>query len=1058
MSDAVMSVAIDGRQAQAGASQVSKGLEDIKVKAGQADSSINKIDGSFNRLKQTAFNLKGVMGALAGVISVSAFANLIKNSVEAADRLNDLSKRTGIAIEQISAFNYVAKLSGTSIESFTTGIRSMQQNMAQAASGAKEAQESFRKLGVNFQELRNLSPDQQFTILADKIDSLESPAERTAAAMAVFGRAGQELIPVMEGGAESIREMLAEAGKMGAVFSEEEALKIEGFNDKIDSLKMGIEGLGRDAFIFMYDSFFKIGAVLAKAWNNFEGFWNGIVKATWAAIYKIRDAISALGKDLGNFFSNPFKFSGFTNLKAEMQKSIGDAFKDAFANEFNSAGDFNEAIDKVLDEKLKPKSKRRKNVILGGAPSETIKEVQDTTKDSLKKVQEEIEKQNEETRREFMRPFETAFENIQNKFTDFFEKAFSGGINSFKDLASGIKQIFIRLAAELATLNLFKGLGLSASGLAGMVGMSGGMSGGGIGNMLSGGGFNFTSIPGLSSAPSFLLDNFGVSLGTGMGITNAIGGAGLGGFAGSIISGLVGGNKTGGSIGGSIGGALGSLIPIPGGSIIGSIAGSLLGSVFGNKKPSSKLQGGYIDLAGGSVYGAYGLSGKKFSQENQDAAFGVLQQSQAIAGLISKATGQALTEKLRVEFGGRDGYSFQLGGGELKTVGNDAAKAIEEITKQMLSLTDAAKRFNLEGKSAEQIMETLNFRAVYDDLVKEAKAFAYSYDLEQSKNKISLLEEEARAYEQAKNKWQSYADSLSKSINSLLLDKNLTNLSPAARLLEARNQFLNVSGKAASGDEGAIAQLESSGRSLLEASKEYYASSEQYFADFELVKSTLAQAGSYAQSQVNIQSALLSSAQSQLAETQKQTAAIEKMIADLQTKVKAGPWDKVPDSALLRSTDKADILNGYNPINLLPERLVRQLKTLAGFNFNTDSGSFADFAKSNPSAGSLFNSLVAQLGGKTQAFAAGGYASPGFAMVGEQGPELVRFGSGARVYNTGDTSRILSAANDNKNVENILQRILIVMAKSGDASIGTLEAIEKRLSALEATKRRENAA
>jgi len=42
-------------------------------------------------------------------------------------------------------------------------------------------------------------------------------------------------------------------------------------------------------------------------------------------------------------------------------------------------------------------------------------------------------------------------------------------------------------------------------------------------------------------------------------------------------------------------------------------------------------------------------------------------------------------------------------------------------------------------------------------------------------------------------------------------------------------------------------------------------------------------------------------------------------------------------------------------------------------------------------------------------FAAGGMASPGLALVGERGPELVNFDRSARVYNNADTEKILSA-------------------------------------------------
>lgn len=50
----------------------------------------------------------------------------------------------------------------------------------------------------------------------------------------------------------------------------------------------------------------------------------------------------------------------------------------------------------------------------------------------------------------------------------------------------------------------------------------------------------------------------------------------------------------------------------------------------------------------------------------------------------------------------------------------------------------------------------------------------------------------------------------------------------------------------------------------------------------------------------------------------------------------------------------------------------------------------------------------------TARYAKGGYASPGMALVGEQGPELVNFASPGQVYTAGQTQNILSAGSDNQ--------------------------------------------
>jgi len=53
------------------------------------------------------------------------------------------------------------------------------------------------------------------------------------------------------------------------------------------------------------------------------------------------------------------------------------------------------------------------------------------------------------------RPFENAARGIQTALTDTFESIFNGSIDSASDAADAIKRVFIRMAAEMATLQIF---------------------------------------------------------------------------------------------------------------------------------------------------------------------------------------------------------------------------------------------------------------------------------------------------------------------------------------------------------------------------------------------------------------------------------------------------------------------------------------------------------------------------------------------------------------------------------------------------------------------------
>lgn len=243
----------------------------------------------------------------------------------------------------------------------------------------------------------------------------------------------------------------------------------------------------------------------------------------------------------------------------------------------------------------------------------------------------QILKKNEEM---MMEPFKNALQGIQSAFADMFEKIFSGGVDSFKDLAAAIKKVFFRLAAEIATLLVFRpvlGGVLGSVGLGGLAQQLGattvengqvrtlgfgdilggaGKFGGFLNNVSAGGLFNTVGSPAIPQLDALT----GLDVGTPAipGSEGLLGGT-LGGYLsggamgfgiGSLIGSLSPFGKVGpgGSIGGTLGGLAGvPLIPFLGplAPLGGSILGGLFGSLFGPKPSVGPVVGGFSEFDNG---------------------------------------------------------------------------------------------------------------------------------------------------------------------------------------------------------------------------------------------------------------------------------------------------------------------------------------------------------------------------------------------------------------------------------------------------------------------------
>jgi hypothetical protein len=68
--------------------------------------------------------------------------------------------------------------------------------MVEASSGGAAQVETMDKLGLSYDQLKGRTPTEQMQLLAKSIMALPTPAQRTAAAMDIFGRSGSTLIPL----------------------------------------------------------------------------------------------------------------------------------------------------------------------------------------------------------------------------------------------------------------------------------------------------------------------------------------------------------------------------------------------------------------------------------------------------------------------------------------------------------------------------------------------------------------------------------------------------------------------------------------------------------------------------------------------------------------------------------------------------------------------------------------------------------------------------------------------------------------------------------------------
>jgi hypothetical protein len=203
-------------------------------------------------LKRASASLKrfqarvGAVGkslAMAGAIGAVAFGAAVAHFVKVGDELDKMSKRTGMSAEALSRLGFAAERSGADLATVEKGLRTLQRSILDAERGSKEIVDTFDDLGISFQDLEGLSPEEQFKAVGLAIARIEDPSKRAALSLKLLGRSGTQLLPMFAEGADGIAALEAEADRLGRTLTGEQAASAAALADAWTDVKSAVGGV-----------------------------------------------------------------------------------------------------------------------------------------------------------------------------------------------------------------------------------------------------------------------------------------------------------------------------------------------------------------------------------------------------------------------------------------------------------------------------------------------------------------------------------------------------------------------------------------------------------------------------------------------------------------------------------------------------------------------------------------------------------------------------------------------------------------------------------------------
>lgn len=202
--------------------------------------------------------LRRNFSSLTPYVATFVSAAAIKSAINAGDALNDLNIKTGVAVETLSKLKVVAEQNDSSLEGLAVSFKFLMDNQAEAVQGSKKAIQSFEQIGITVGQLKKLSTEELFLLLAERVGELGEESARTKVLTDTLGKSGYNLGVMMAQGSAGIKKAMDEAERFGLVLSKEDAMKMDEFNDKWTIFVNECQRWTQSGFVASFDTFMKI--------------------------------------------------------------------------------------------------------------------------------------------------------------------------------------------------------------------------------------------------------------------------------------------------------------------------------------------------------------------------------------------------------------------------------------------------------------------------------------------------------------------------------------------------------------------------------------------------------------------------------------------------------------------------------------------------------------------------------------------------------------------------------------------------------------------------------
>lgn len=263
------------------------GIHSIGTAVSAIGSKLKSFGSSLSAFGRGVMSYGSKMMAFAGM-GMAGVAYVTKRFIDLGDAMNKMSARTGATVEWLSAMAFATERSGATIEMLEHAIRKLNKAIAEAQNGNRTPYEAFRRLRIdpNSMQFRNMDAGAQFELVARRLNEVQSQAEKTRLAMALFEEGGVMLLPMLG----DIDKLKQKAMELGIIMSKDQADASAALLDSWTNLKYQLNAI-----------LMSLGEAIAPALKQVATWLSKMVKPIQSFVSRNRELFILMAKGLALF-------------------------------------------------------------------------------------------------------------------------------------------------------------------------------------------------------------------------------------------------------------------------------------------------------------------------------------------------------------------------------------------------------------------------------------------------------------------------------------------------------------------------------------------------------------------------------------------------------------------------------------------------------------------------------------------------------------------------------------------------------------------------------------